>query len=542
MTEGSSFEAFADLLPEVMALVSADGSLADVNQAFCRACGRERETLVGRPLATMIAFGDGGGPDYLRRCASTRQLVFGAATLKTADGMERPYRAEGALYAPCAGEQPAIVLLRLISREASSSRFVALTHRVQALSDEIVRRRRAEREAERQRVLLNAASRAKDEFLATLSHELRTPLNAMLGWTRMMIRGDIPPARHPHALSVIARNAEAQLLLIEDLLDVSRITAGRLHLGDEITGINDVVRAAIDAVRPALQARQLQLTTSLHARGSVRGDSRRLQQVVWNLLSNAIKFTPPGGFLTLETADAERSVRVTVRDSGQGFSADFKPFLFDPFTQADASSSRPHGGLGLGLTIAQRLVEAHGGTITADSPGPDQGATFTVALPASAAPEEGGLSGAMQTSLPDLGSRRILVVDDDEDTRDLMLVALEGSGAQVTGASSAREALQKLQSAPPDLLIADIGMPGQDGFWLIRQLRTLPGAALRSMPAIAVTAFASTHDRQAALSAGFDDYVSKPVDLDELVRTIGRVAARRRKPRKGAVTRSETAP
>jgi signal transduction histidine kinase/CheY-like chemotaxis protein len=528
VADGVSFEAVANLLPEPMLLVSDAGRIAAVNAAFARLTGHTADDLRGTPLATVVRFTPETGTDYLRRCAATRPLVFGAATLQAAGGRAVACRAEGALFELRTETSGPLVLLRLISKEAASSRFVALSQKLQILSDEVQRRQRAEQEADRQRQFLTAANHAKDEFLVTLSHELRTPLNAILGWTRMLQRGDIAPSRQSHALTVIARNAEAQMLLIEDLLDLSRITAGRLQLGSELFPANDPIRAAVDALRPTMDARQLQLTLALHAESRIRGDSRRVQQIVWNLLTNAVKFTPIGGSIAVASRDCAGAVEIVVQDSGQGFQTELTTLIFEPFHQVDASTTRLQPGLGLGLSIARRLVEAHAGTITASSAGSNQGATFTVRLPSASAGATQEAAAPGFFVLPELEGLSILVVDDDEDNRDVMMVMLEQRGARPTGAASAREALARLQDQHPALLIADIGMPYEDGFWLIRQVRALPAVEDRGTPSIAVTAFASTHDRQAALDEGFDDYIPKPVDFDHLVRTIGRIRNQRR--------------
>ncbi|HEU5196574.1 MAG TPA: ATP-binding protein, partial [Methylomirabilota bacterium] len=379
-----------------------------------------------------------------------------------------------------------------------------------------------------------AANTLKDEFLATLSHELRTPLNAVLGWTRMLRRGVLDAPTATRALEVIERNAGAQLQLIEDLLDVSRIITGKLRLDVGPVEPAVVVEAALDAVRPAAEAKGIRLQPVLDPRaGPVSGDADRLQQVVWNLLSNAIKFTPRGGRVQVQVARANSHVEIVVTDTGQGITAEAMPHIFERFRQADSGSQRAHGGLGIGLALVKHLVEVHGGSVHAASAGPDQGATFTVKLPrmlhaetladrvTPAARRAPGLATA-------LAGIRLLVVDDDVDALDLFAEMLRQSGAEIRPARSVREALDLLKRWEPDVLISDIEMPEENGYALIRQLRGGQIPRGDRIPAVAVTAYGGVTERIKILSAGFDSYIAKPVEPDELAAVIGRLVTRTR--------------
>jgi signal transduction histidine kinase/ActR/RegA family two-component response regulator len=379
-----------------------------------------------------------------------------------------------------------------------------------------------------------AANTLKDEFLATLSHELRTPLNAVLGWTRMLRRGVLDAPTATRALEVIERNAGAQLQLIEDLLDVSRIITGKLRLDVGPVEPAVVVEAALDAVRPAAEAKGIRLQPVLDPRaGPVSGDADRLQQVVWNLLSNAIKFTPRGGRVQVQVARANSHVEIVVTDTGQGITAEAMPHIFERFRQADSGSQRAHGGLGIGLALVKHLVEVHGGSVHAASAGPDQGATFTVKLPrmlhaetladrvTPAARRAPGLATA-------LAGIRLLVVDDDVDALDLFAEMLRQSGAEIRTARSVREALDRLKRWEPDVLISDIEMPEENGYALIRQLRGGQIPRGDRIPAVAVTAYGGVTERIKILSAGFDSYIAKPVEPDELAAVIGRLVTRTR--------------
>jgi len=382
----------------------------------------------------------------------------------------------------------------------------------------------AEQEA---RADAETANRTKDEFLATLSHELRTPLNAILGWAQLLRIGGLPQDELTHGLETIERNAKVQAQLIEDLLDLSRIISGKLRLEMRPIDLPTVLAAALDSVRPAAEAKSIRIVPLLDAAASpVLGDAGRLQQVVWNLLSNAIKFTPARGTVELVLQRLGGRAEIIVSDTGMGIKPDFLPHVFERLRQADSSSTRRHGGLGLGLAIARHLIESHGGTIEARSAGENRGATFIVSLPLS-------LNAVVKTAEPDvsdsdtgLGLRRrlegvrVLVVDDEPDARELVSRALQRDGADVLAASSAAEALGAIDELNPDVLVSDIAMPGEDGYELIRQLRSRERSHGRHLPAVALTAYARKEDRERALRAGYQEHLAKPVEPAQLTAVV----------------------
>jgi signal transduction histidine kinase/CheY-like chemotaxis protein len=388
--------------------------------------------------------------------------------------------------------------------------------------------------AERARVEAEASNRAKDEFLATVSHELRTPLNAMLGWSQLLSSNALSSEKLDHAIEVIRRNALAQARLVEDLLDVSRIISGQMRL--EIQPVDPIrlVGAAIESAKPAIDAKQIELEVALDPEaGQVLGDATRVQQIVWNLLSNATKFTGTAGKLRVLVRRAGSAVEIIVADTGQGIAPEFLPFVFDRFRQADGTFARRHGGLGLGLAIARHLVELHGGTISVTSPGLDLGSVFTVRLPlAGRQPSPAPRPGASLNSdvdLPralavqELRGVRVLVVDDDDDSRDLVLSILERCQAITFAACSGEQALSILAREKLDVMVSDIGMPGMDGYELLRTIRALQDARAQSVPAIAVTAYARLEDQRRALAEGFQLHVAKPIEPAAFASAIARL-------------------
>lgn len=379
--------------------------------------------------------------------------------------------------------------------------------------------RRAHAEAE-------AASRAKDEFLATLSHELRTPLNAILGWTNMLESGRLNEQQRVRAMDVISRSARTQADLIEDLLDVSRIITGKLAIDMHAIGLAAPVRATLDAVRPAAEAKGIRIAAHLEADPPVLGDPDRLQQVAWNLLSNAIKFTPSGGRVSVSLNQADGQGELKVSDTGIGIAPAFLPYVFERFQQQDSSTTRAHGGMGLGLAIVRHLVESHGGTVQAESAGEGHGATFVVRLPMRAEAPGDSLRDHRPARPRQLGTDleglRLLVVDDDADAREVMEQVLTAHGASVHTAGSAEEALAVLDRGGVDVVLSDIGMPETDGYGLMQQLRSHPSVAVRGVPVIAVTAYAGEGDREAALAAGFHAHLPKPIDVDALREAVRR--------------------
>ncbi|MEO8433866.1 MAG: MASE1 domain-containing protein [Pyrinomonadaceae bacterium] len=376
------------------------------------------------------------------------------------------------------------------------------------------------------------ANRIKDDFLATLSHELRTPLTAMLGWLGMMRSKSLDEATSAYALETIERNAKMQAQLIEDLVDVSRIVSGKLKLDVRPMDLTPVVEAAIDAVHPAADAKQISIQVIREPFiGPVTGDPDRLQQVIWNLLSNAVKFTPRDGSVEVHLRQSESSAEIAVHDTGMGIRPEFLPHVFERFRQADSTATRAHGGLGLGLAIVRHLVELHGGTVAAESGGPDHGSTFTVSLPLTAirTPQTGEFEPA---ELPDevfaaksgqLEGVRVLLVEDETDARTLLALMLERAGAEVEQTATAAEAMSQMAGFNPHVLLSDIGLPIEDGYELIRKLRSSPLEALRQVPAIALTAYATENDRELALNAGFHLHLAKPVEPEKLIAAVGRL-------------------
>ncbi len=370
------------------------------------------------------------------------------------------------------------------------------------------------------------ANRAKDEFMATLSHELRTPLNAMLGWAHMLRSHVLPPDTQRRALDTLERNVRAQAQLVDDLLDVSRIVAGKLRIKGEEVDLTAVVASAADTVRPAAVAKGLTLHITVDAAKQVIviGDADRLRQILWNLLTNAVKFTPKNGRIDVELRHTDAGAAIVVADTGQGIRHDFLRHVFERFRQADSTSSRRHGGLGLGLAIVRHLTEAHGGSVSAESEGEGRGATFTVHLPVHAIRRGIDASADMRKHQGSaLAGLRILLVDDEPDTREVIRVLLEFEGASVVVAASAGEALDLLRRHPTDVMLADIGMPEQDGYALIEAVRSLRTAEAM-IPAIAVTAYVSTRDRTRAFAAGYGWHLAKPVDPEQLVAAVAAAA------------------
>jgi PAS domain S-box-containing protein len=417
--------------------------------------------------------------------------------------------------------QPDELLLNIIGSLSSQiGQFHELRRAEEKLAQLLVSERSARADSEK-------ANRLKDEFLATLSHELRTPLNAVVGWSRILKSGRLDEESKNHALEVIERNAWAQKQIIEDILDVSRVITGKLQLNFGPVNLATVADAALDALRPAFEAKQIQVESEYQPDlRTIHGDADRLQQVIWNLLSNASKFTPAGGSVRLTISEENGSAQIQVSDSGPGVASDFLPHVFERFTQADGSTTRTHGGLGLGLAIVRHLVELHGGLISADNAGTG-GAVFTVTLPIPAVELSKPTETIAQEKLPDitpeildLADLRILVVEDDIDALDLITLELTDHGALVTAAKSAPDALNLINSTHFDLLISDIGLPETDGYKLIQQIRSRKNKNGDSVPAIALTAYARTADRIRAIAAGYNTHIAKPVETHELVSVV----------------------
>ncbi len=509
------------------AVIATDvqGRVTLVNAAAEKLVGAGPEA-VGRPLAEVFRAVDEsrhpipdpvaaalarGGPASLGAGVT---LLAPGGTEYVVEGTAAPIRAEGR-------EAEGVALVfgdRTAARRAEAERSALLA-----------REQEARAEAER-------ASRAKDEFIATVSHELRTPLNAVLGWSRLLRSGRLDAAATERAMEAIERSATTQAQIVDDLLDVARIVRGRLKLDVREADLAAAVEAAAETVRPAANGKGIELVIDLEAGGgAVRGDPARLQQIVWNLLANAIKFTPAGGRVEVRLRRMPDLVRLEVRDDGMGIDPDFLPHVFERFRQGDSSPTRAHGGLGIGLAIVRHLVEAHGGSVSAASPGRGQGATFTVDLPTPLdAPRPPPRPSARGTArpwqppgeVPSLAEVHVLVVDDDDDTLDALRHLLEQAGARVSTAASAVAAFQAISGEPPDVLLSDIGMPGEDGISLIRRVRGLDPERGGRVPAAALTAYTQPADRDRALSAGFQAFLAKPVDPRELAAAVARLAGR----------------
>ena len=383
------------------------------------------------------------------------------------------------------------------------------------------------KQAETERIKLldkaQAANRAKDEFLAILSHELRTPLNPIVGWSQLLVRGGLSEAQMKNGAKIIQRNATLQTKLIDDILDISRIIQGKLKLRICPVNLANTINNALETVHLAAKAKSIQIETSLESVGFVEGDPTRLQQVVWNLLANAVKFTSNGGTVEVKlSSQQDESVsyaQIQVIDSGKGISAEFLPHIFDYFRQAESTKSRSEGGLGLGLAIVRRLVELHGGEVSANSEGLGKGATFTISLPILDRPIENAPQQVSNQGNNLVGSK-VLVVDDDDDSRNLICFILEAEGAEVNATQSAVEALSEIEQFQPNILISDIGMPKINGYELIQKIRQLKPNAIKSVKAIAISGYASEQDRQKSLNAGFDCHLDKPLDIALLMSAI----------------------
>jgi PAS domain S-box-containing protein len=511
-----------DNIPVFIVYCDPDLRYRFVNHPYAERFGRRPEDILGKRIPDVLgdeaysAFGE-----YVDKCLAGQTVVFEVGI---------PYSGIGLHYMNCA-------YVPDLAPDGSVRGFYGL------ISD-VTERKRAEEEiarllAEEQtaRTQAEEASRFKDEFLATVSHELRTPLNSMLGWLHLLRLGTLDDESSRSAIEIVHRNAQAQIQLIEDILDVSRIITGKLRLDLRQVDLTSVIRAALDTVRPAAEAKNIQIMATFPALSTtVRGDPNRLQQVAWNLLSNAVKFTPMNGRVVVTMQHADAMVHMSVSDTGQGIDPEFLPHVFERFRQGDASTRRTHTGLGLGLAIVRHLVELHGGSVNADSGGQGQGATFTVALPvaAAAAVREPATSRLLQHTAAEqspafgqsLTGLRVLAVDDEPDAREMLAKLLKQLGAEIRTCGSAAETLAVLSEWSADVLLADIGMPVQDGYDLIRQVRALPADRGGNVPAVALTAYARPEDQARALAAGFQVHLPKPVDPNVLATVVARAARR----------------
>jgi PAS domain S-box-containing protein len=498
---------------ELMCTHDFDGRVISVNPWAAKVLGYKEETLIGKNVR------DGLLPEYRSQfdnyidAIKTHGFARGVMQVRTARGERRFWE----YYNTLRTEGVETPIVRGMAHD--------ITERRQALA----REKEARMEAE-------AANRLKDEFLSTLSHELRTPLTAIIGWSRLLLDGDVDPAKQSQALEIIVRNAKSQGQLINDLLEVSRIITGKLHLDFIPCQLQPVIEAAVESMRPTAEAKAIRLKALFEPHVElISGDPERLQQVVWNLLSNAVKFTPRGGFVQVKFQRTNSHVEIVVTDSGEGIKSDFLPHVFDRFRQADGSSTRAHGGLGLGLAIVRHLVELHGGTVRAESAGEGMGATFVVRLPLLMAHDrkvtsiehtgqQPSVDAESEEYSPSLNGLRVLIVDDEPDARELVTAMLGKCGAEVKAAATASEALDYIESWQPGVLVADIGMEGEDGYDLIRKVRALPQEKGGQTPAVALTAYARIEDRMRALSAGYQLHLAKPVDRSQLAAAVGSLA------------------
>ncbi|PYS81459.1 MAG: hypothetical protein DMF67_16600, partial [Acidobacteria bacterium] len=497
--------------------VGPDGTILRANRAELEMLGYTREEYLGHHIAEFHADQEGIS-DILRRLQVGEVLHEYESRLRCKDGSIRHVLIDSSVL----WEGGEFVHTRCFTRDITDKK------RAEAERDRLLENeRRARREAEE-------ASRLKDEFLATVSHELRTPLTAIIGWARMLRDGNLDEETAARALGAIDRNAKSQAQLIEDLLDISRIVSGKMHLDVRPLEPSAVINSAVEAVKPAAQAKgiRLQIVVDPNA-GPVAGDFERLQQVVWNLLSNAVKFTPAGGRVRVSLERADSHAELMVTDNGQGISADFLPHVFDRFRQADSSITRAFGGMGVGLAVVKSIVEMHGGTVRASSEGEGKGASFTVSLPLTSERHAAGRAETKNEPSsskhprpcpPELDGLKILVVDDEPDTCEVVRATFEHCGSKVKTSTSAAGALALVGEWQPDVLVADISMPEMDGYELIRRVRAQGAQAGGRMPAVALTAMARIEDRVKALSEGYQMHVAKPVEPEELRAVVAGLA------------------
>jgi PAS domain S-box-containing protein len=494
-----------------------EGVIMSWNAGAERIFGYTAEEIIGKPIYVLIPPGRfDEEPAILEKLRRGERVDHYETVRLTKEGREVDI---SVTVSPVRDSTGRIVAASKIARDITDRRQFEIER------DELLERAQAARAS------AEAANRIKDEFLALLSHELRTPLNAILGWARMLRTGKFDDATAGRAIETIERNAKAQAQLIEDLLDVSRIITGKLRIDPRPVDPGEVITAAVDAVRPAADAKRIQLRAILDPLAvNIQGDPNRLQQIVWNLLSNAVKFTPAGGAVQVQLRRADSEVEISVTDTGRGINPEFLPFVFDRFRQQDSTLTRTHGGLGLGLAIVRHLSELHGGTAHAYSRGEGTGATFTVKFPTfiKTLSEAGTESPEWTNPSPDrplahssaLDNLLVLAVDDHDDTREMLNVMLRRHGARVIAVKSAEEAVEAAGNLNPDILVSDIEMPGEDGYSLIRRIRETEAETGRRLIAIALTAHARVEDRLRALSAGYQSHVAKPIEPAELIAVI----------------------
>ena len=528
-TANAKFRAFFEQGPLFAGIMTLDGTVIEANRLSLEVCGYVEEQVVGKLFWEC--------PWWCRSMTLMQQIK--SAVAQTVAG--QTFKAEMPYFVADGSQRMLSLLLIPIKDETGRTAFIAPT------GTDITDLKRAESERndllQAERAARTAAERAsllKDEFLATLSHELRTPLNGILGWSHIMQQDNVDPKVIAQGLEVIERSARAQAEIIDDLLDMSRIISGRVRLDVQRLDLSVIVESAVETARPTAETKGIRLQTVIDPLNGVvvSGDFNRLQQVLWNLLSNAVKFTPKGGRVQVLLERINSHLEISVIDTGEGIKPEFLPFVFDRFRQADASTTRRHGGLGLGLSIVKQLVELHGGSVRVKSDGPGRGSTFIVALPFTVLHDYPGSDGerrhprlAPETKGTadvevDLEGIRVLVVDDETDARTLVKRLLEGCHAVVTAAESANQAVELLRAGTFDVLVCDIGMPGEDGYSLIKRIRSLEVARGGNIPAIALTAYARVDDRVKAIAAGFQMHIAKPVEPAELVTSVAAAAGR----------------
>ena len=529
----SGREALKEVLDQDFALILLDVVMPGVDGYETATLIRERPRSRQTPIIFLTA--NDFGVNY----------VFRGYTVGAVDYLVKPVppdvlRSKVAVFVELFRRQEALRIGQEKLEERIAERTKELATANLALSAEIAERAKIEKERvqllkreQAARVEAERANRLKDEFLATLSHELRTPLNAIMGWAHVLTQSSHDRDTVQRASTVIRQNATAQAQLIDDILDVSRIVGGRLVIETGVVAVKRVVEDAVNSLMPAAQAKSITVHTNLADGLNVLGDRDRLQQVVWNLVSNAFKFTPKGGTVTITLAERDGDVYIEVADTGIGIPAEFLPFVFDRFRQADSSMSRRHNGLGLGMAIVRHLVELHGGTVAVESPGENKGTVFKLHFPShtGAMPAEKMPAGrevapeAAFEELERLNGLHVLIVEDDADSRNVLALLLQRLGALVEAVGSAKDAYERLKLRRPDVLVSDIGMPDEDGYSMIRQIRQLSD---QHIPAIALTAYARKQDAEAALGAGYDQHLPKPVapaDLIRAIKSVTRVSA-----------------
>ncbi len=508
------FNAVVSAVPDLIYTFDLSGRFIDANKPLLNLLQKTLVEVIGKnffeldyPVDLAIKL-----ENQIQELIETRQAIRDETPFTSAIGT----RVYEYIFVPIFNAEGAVEIVAGVSRDITERK------QAEAEREKLLQQEQAAREAAEQ------ANRIKDEFLAVLSHELRSPLNPILGWISLMRNGKLNAARQAEALGIIERNAKLQAQLIEDLLDISRIMQGKLSLTVAPVSLNFVISAAVETVRLAAEANNIQIALDLDlAIASISGDAARLQQVVWNLLSNAVKFTPHGGQVTVELRQIDLAAQIRVIDTGKGINPQFLPYVFEYFRQEDGSTTRKFGGLGLGLAIVRQIVEMHGGTVSAESQGENQGATFIVQLPVlqqatSCVPDSNHAQ--IETETP-LDNMQILLVDDDTDTREFQAFLLEKNGAKVTAVASGLEALQALDKFIPDVLVSDVGMPEMDGYMLMQEIRSRPPDRGGTIPAIAITAYAGEIDKKQAMLAGFQQHVPKPVVPANLIEMIVNLVA-----------------